>query len=488
MLVGGGGIDPSGQPPVWWYGIDTGGGAYPIGPNGPFTHGWGPGLPVVTRATSLITGPLTAAPFKVQELGFGGRPLSRPRWITDPMLSRTDSDFPFPTEVFADAQKLTRGNFWAAWIRSAIHYGTGAFLCQQDATGAPVAGTLKVLDPHLLTTERVADGSLRWVIGADGAASDDRVVFDRNGKVTLGAFTYWLTVLRNPHFTTDIDGHTPGVFEAHPSAFKLSGQIDTYTSGTFRSGIPAGYLQVDNTMNAMTQAQAEDLKAKWMTSHGGDRRSIAVLNAFTKFVPLNLSPVDAALGEVKRLSVADVAMAFALDPEILGTSLSNSATYKNAQEYWSRHRDFGLSPWLAAVQDSLTPLLPGNAGVAVDLDRFSNPEPMQRFQGYQVAIDAGVLTVDECRELEGLPPLPAAASTEAETRALSQQEAVQKVYLGVINGVISVAEARQMINDAGGSLDVHALDAAPEAEPVAGAAPSPALVPPVTRGRPVALR
>lgn len=78
--MGGGGIDPSGQPPVWWYGIDTGGGAYPIGPNGPFTHGWGPGLPVVTRATSLITGPLTAAPFKVQELGFGGRPLSRPRW------------------------------------------------------------------------------------------------------------------------------------------------------------------------------------------------------------------------------------------------------------------------------------------------------------------------------------------------------------------------------------------------------------------------
>ena len=42
----------------------------------------------------------------------------------------------------------------------------------------------------------------------------------------------------------------------------------------------------------------------------------------------------------------------------------------------------------------------------VDLDRFANPEPMARFQGYAVAISAGVLTPNECRELEGLPPLP----------------------------------------------------------------------------------
>jgi len=481
-----GGVNPSETPPIWWYGVDTGGGAYPIGPNGPFPNGWGAGLPVVTRATSLITGPLTAAPFKVQELGFGGRPLSRPRWITDPMLVRSDSDFPFPSEVFADAQKLTRGNFWSTWLRSAIHYGTGAFLCQQDETGQPVAGTLKVLDPFLLDTVRADDGSLRWVLGSNGAAPEDRVVFDRTGRVTIGPFTYWLVALRNPHFTTDVDGHTAGVFEAHPSAFQLSGQIEAYTSGTFRSGIPAGYLKVDQTMTGMTQDQADELKRKWMASHGSDRRSIAVLNAYTSFVPLNLSPVDAALAEVKRLSVADVAMAFALDPEVLGTSLSNSATYKNAQEYWSRHRDFGLSPWIAAVQDVLTALLPGNQGCVVDLDRFSNPEPMVRFEGYNLAISSGVLTVDECRELEGLPPLPAAAQDQAQTRALSQQEAVQKVYLGVANGILTVAEARQMINDAGGNLDVHALDGGPveSTGPGSEVAPSPASV----RSRPMALR
>ena len=116
MLTGG--VNPGDGPPaLWWFGLDTGGGAYPIGPNGPWSDGWGAGLPVVTRATTLITGPLTAAPFKVQELGFGGQPLGRPRWITDPCLTRPDARF--PADVFPDAAKLTRGNFWAAWIRAA---------------------------------------------------------------------------------------------------------------------------------------------------------------------------------------------------------------------------------------------------------------------------------------------------------------------------------------------------------------------------------
>lgn len=396
------GINPSGEPPVWWVGLDSGAGAHPIGPNGPFADGYGQALAVVTRALSLITGPLTAAPFKVQELGFGGRPLGRPRWITDPCLTRPDARF--PAEIFAQATKLSRGNFWSSFLRDAVLWGTGAFLAIEDETGQPVAGSMKLIEPSLLSTERAGDGSLRWVIGAEG--SSERLVFDRDGRVTLGTITYKLVVLRTPHATTSADGHTPGVFESHPSVFRLSRQIDTYTSGTFRSGIPAGYLKVDSTMDGMTQEQASDLKAKWVSSHGGDRRSIAVLNSYTSFVPINLSPVDAALGEVKRLAIADVAFSFALDPEILGTSLSNSGTYKNAQEFWTRHRDFGLSSWIAAVQDTLSALLPGTQGVVVDLDKFSNPSPKERFDAYAVAISSGLLTINECRELEGLPPIP----------------------------------------------------------------------------------
>ena len=108
------GINPSGQPPIYWMGLDSGGLSYPIGPHGPWTNGYAAGLPVVTRATSLITGPLTAAPFRVLELGFGGQPTYRPRWITDPMLLRPDARY--AEDVYPEVVKLPRSLVWRSWI------------------------------------------------------------------------------------------------------------------------------------------------------------------------------------------------------------------------------------------------------------------------------------------------------------------------------------------------------------------------------------
>ena len=124
---------PSDYPPIHWIGSDvlTSSGS-PIGPHGPFAS-QGAGLPVITRAVSLICGPLTAAPFKVQELGFGGQPLGRPRWITDPMLLRPDSRF--VDDVFPEASKAPRGEFYFSWIRDA-HFGESARSCARRMSRA----------------------------------------------------------------------------------------------------------------------------------------------------------------------------------------------------------------------------------------------------------------------------------------------------------------------------------------------------------------
>lgn len=434
-------------PPLWWNGIDTGGGAYPIGPNGPFPAGTAGAVPAVVRATSLITGPITSAPFRVTN---GATNTEAPRWLTDPMLLRPDARFPVTVEP--EVSQLPRSLFWTEWVRSAIWWGVGAFVCLEDATtGAPLAGSLKMLHPRYLSTERVGT-ELRWVLGNN--EGEDPLVFDRNGywDVPGTSIRYRLVALRNPHSPVDTEGRSQGVFAMSPSTFALSGQIDGYAQGTFRSGIPAGYLKVQTP--GLTADAADMLKARWLAAHGGDRRSIAVLNATTEFQPLNLSPVDAALAEVKRLNMADVAMAFGLDPLTLGVGLGNSATYNNLRDAWTNHRDFGLAPWTAAVEDTLSALLPGTGMVRVNLDGFANPTAAERFTAYETALGAGILTVDEVRRLENLPPMPAGQSVDPS--ALSQQEAVQKVYLGVGAGVITVAEARQMINDAGGHLDVDA--------------------------------
>jgi phage portal protein BeeE len=391
--------------PVWWIGLDSGGGRYPIGPNGPNPLGI-EGVPAIIRATALITGPLTAAPFRVLEGGYGGQPLARPRWITDPQLLRPDAGYDVPGvpavgSVLAATRQLARGEFWSVWLRAAIWWGMGPLLFVPDATGQPTPGTLVVINPRTLSTRKV-DGSLRWVIAGDDEGSE--VVFGRDGRVSIGGVEWRLVVLRNPHSPVDDDGLTRGVFELCPQAFRLGGQIDAYSSSTFRSGVPAGYLRVETP--GLQQPQADELKSSWMRAHGGDRRSIAVLNSTTTFTPISLSPIDAALGESKRLNIADVAFAFGLDPITLGVSLANSATYNNVSEAWRNHRDFGLTLWISGVQDTLSSLLPGTRGVAINLDSFANPPLKERVETGATAVNAGLLTVNEWRDLEGLPPLP----------------------------------------------------------------------------------
>lgn len=396
--------------PVWWLGLDSGGLASPIGPNGPWGFGASAaGLPVVTRATSLITSPLTAAPFRQIDLG-DGSPQTRVRFLTDPMLLRPDARF--VDNVYPAVTKLPRSEFWASWIRSACWWGVGGFICQEDQNGLPMAGTLRLVDPALLSTVRDEGGVLVWELSAGTGDPQDDAQFDRDGYLQLGRTVYRLVTLRNPHSPVDSEGRSMGVFEMNPQAFGISRQVGDYTSGTFRSGVPAGYLKVDGAVGSeLTRDQADELRVTWMDHHGGDRRSIAVLNAYTEFVPLNLSPVDAALGEVKRLSIADVAYAFALSPDNLSVSLSGSATYSNVRDHFQDLKDFGLAAWIAAVEDVLSALLAGSSGVKVNLDGFANPPAADRFAAYKVAVDMGLLTIEECRQLEGLGPLPEDAPT-----------------------------------------------------------------------------
>jgi hypothetical protein len=400
--LGGGGRGAS----DWWYGIDSGGGAVPIGPNGPYAHGGASA--VIVRATSLIVGPLSAAPYRVVSDGSIGAPQPTPPWLRDPMLLRPDDRA--GGAVYPSVLRLSRSAFWGGFVRNALWYGLGAFLDEpgtpdpKGRPGPPKAGTCKLVDPRYLTTVRDDDGGLRWSL--DGG-SGDAATFDRDGFLQLGPVQYRLTVMRNPLSEIDSEGMSLGVFAMSPDAFQLGSQINSYMSGTFRSGVPAGYLKTETP--GFTQLQADELKAQWMLAHGGDRRSIAVLNATTSFTPLTWSPVDAAIGESKRLSIADVAFAFGEDPVALNVSLANSATYNNVRDAWVNHRDYALSPWVTAVQDTLSALLPGANGVLVSLDGFAQPSLHDRVVTGKLATEGPnpLMTVDEWRITEGLPPLPA---------------------------------------------------------------------------------
>jgi Phage portal protein len=322
-------------------------------------------LPVTTRATNLIVGPLTAAPYQLQD-ALTGEQFPIPRWLADPMLLRPDARLVDGLAAFPHTKRLTRSGFFREVIRSCIWYGIGAFVYSPSSTGEPIAGTMRQVHPGALSIN--TDGN--WRLGVGTETGD----FNREGSTFIGETEYRICVMRNPLSPVLEDGTVLGVFGLSPSAFEIASSIDSYTAGTFRSGVPAGYLRANTP--GLNQPQADELKSKWLAAHGGDRRSIAVLNATTEFHPISYSPVDAEAVAIKRMAIGDVAMAFGLPPEVLGVSLSNSSTYVNVGDTWDRLRAFGLSPWIAEVEDALSALAPLSQIVQVDISAFQkDPTP-----------------------------------------------------------------------------------------------------------------
>lgn len=385
-------------PAIWWMGYDSGGGAYPIGPNGP--HGVKV-LPAVTRLTSLITDPLSTVPWAITSTDAAGSASSSmpPRWISDPQLLRPDARFPAPT--LPAVRRLPRSAFWGSWIRSAVWHGAGHIAFAEDEAGQPLAGTLRHLDSRLVSPVRDELGVVVWEIGEGPEAART----DRDGYLDFEAGPRWrIATLRDPHAPIDSEGRSISVFERHADTFGLSGSLENYARGVFTSGIPSGFLKVNTP--GLQQEEADELKRKWMEAHGGDRRSVAVLNASTDYTALTFSPVDAALIETKRANLADLALAFSLDPSgALGVTLGNSATYSNVQQHFARLRQ-DLLPWITAVEQTIGALLPAGREIRLDFTDLTRPDPKEQYEGLKVALDAGILTIDEARAVLGLPPTP----------------------------------------------------------------------------------
>ncbi len=386
--------DSSWQPYGYWLGYDSGAGKYPIGPNGPYTVEV---VPAVTRLTAIISDALSSVPYKV--VTGDGESQPEPRWLADPHLLRPDDRF--PSQVLPAVLRSPKTVVWGEYVRGAIWHGTGFMICLDDDRGTPIAGTVRILHPQMVSPVRDEGGYLVWEIASD---FDPPVRSDREGYLTIGSLRWKVVPLRDPHAPIDAEGHSVSLFERHRSTFQTANTIDGYTRGTFRSGVPSGVISI-KTPN-VGQEQMDSLKAAWMAAHGGERRSVAVLNAMTEFQPLSFSPVEAALDTTKRANLADMCLAFALDPAgAIGISMGDSSTYANVAQYYARLKA-DLMPWIETYEQTLSALLPAGQSVQLDFSELQRPTPAEQYAALKTAVDAGLLTIDEARAILGLPPLP----------------------------------------------------------------------------------
>jgi HK97 family phage portal protein len=229
-----------------------------------------------------------------------------------------------------------------------------------------------------------------------------------------------------------IPGMHRGLGPIQAATIEVRGALDARDYGSMwlsDANMPDGVLTTDQELKP---GQADAYRNVWYGRnpdgsevHDADgkpvsknqRERLRVLGKGLSYAPLLLKPSDIQFLETQQFSTVQIARLMGAPASLMLITLEgDSKSYQNVEQEWIAYTRFTLMRPLNEIEDAFTDLLPGRIEAEFDVDTLSRSDTLTRMQGYNVAIQAGVMTDDEAREREGLPPLTDAQRAQIANR------------------------------------------------------------------------
>jgi HK97 family phage portal protein len=196
-----------------------------------------------------------------------------------------------------------------------------------------------------------------------------------------------------------------GIIERYRT--NLEGQLyeQQYGTSTYKNGsVPSAIITLDT--DKVEETTAEAVQTSWMGKHGSGERKPAVVPRTMKIEPIGFSPKDTEWVQGRQLSIAEAALMCGLDPADLTASVGGTnMTYANlASRQIARITD-SYSPWLNVIEQGWSDLLPDGMRVRGNAEALLRTSTQERYELHKTAIEAGWMTPDEVRDIEGLAPV-----------------------------------------------------------------------------------
>lgn len=173
-----------------------------------------------------------------------------------------------------------------------------------------------------------------------------------------------------------------------------------------------GYLKTDKKI---TPLSAQNAKDAW-NNKGGRAGEIKVIGEDLTYVPLDMKPADLQFLETQKFDTTQIARLLGIPASIMLAAVDGSnLTYSNIEQSWIEFADYTLAAYTGEIEEALTTLLPRGRSVKFDWDTAHRTGMSERYAAYATGINAGILTPDEPRGWEGMPPL-----TDAQRKQISQ--------------------------------------------------------------------
>lgn len=192
-----------------------------------------------------------------------------------------------------------------------------------------------------------------------------------------------------------------GVLEAHLNTLNLAAEQGRQARSISTHGVPTGVLQSDDP--DLEENEAAEMKASWLRSQA--TRSIAVLNANTKFIPLSWNPEQLEIVESRKFTLTELELIFGLPVGWLGGQTS-SRTYANIEQDGINLLKFSLGGHLARFEQTFSLAFPRGTVARANVDAILRTDTLSRYQAHALALGGKPWkAVNEVRRLEHLDPV-----------------------------------------------------------------------------------
>jgi len=151
----------------------------------------------------------------------------------------------------------------------------------------------------------------------------------------------------------------------------------------------------------------QDLKRSWRESIGGNKNAheTAILHGGIKPVNIGINPKDAQLLELMKATRQDIIRAYRIPPHKVGEL--GDATFSNIEHQGYEWKEDSILPRVCRIEAALECKLinPGTPYfIRFNLDSLGRADFATRMAGYVQAYGNGIMSANEIRALEDLPP------------------------------------------------------------------------------------
>jgi HK97 family phage portal protein len=283
--------------------------------------------------------------------------------------------------------RMTPVEFWTALLLNLLLRGNGYARIERRANGEAIA--LWPMSADQVQMQVLADGSVVYLYRIDNdvavLAAENVLHLKEMGNGTIG-----LARLDYMKATTNEAAN------AQTSANKL------FANG----GKPTGVLMVDKVLN---QEQRRAIQANFAEMASGTTSRLFVLEASMKYEQINLSPEDMQLLTTRQFTVEEICRWFGVPPVLVGHS--NVTTWGSGiEQIVEGFYKFTIRPGLVTIEQALrkrvmTPAQRARYTVEFNFEGLLRANIKDRMEVYAKAVQNGLKTRNECRQLENDPPL-----------------------------------------------------------------------------------